>query len=122
MRRLGMIATVLVFASFVVVLAKSSYKTTFNNLYGTGGKTLDTCDTCHKISSFDRNPYGADVEVELNKGSTTTEALQAIEGTDSDDDTYTNIEEINAGTFPGNPDSTLPVEASSWGKIKALYE
>jgi hypothetical protein len=121
MRRLGMITTVVVLASFAVVVAKSSYKTTFNNLYGTAGKTLDTCDTCH-MNGFDWNPYGDDIKTELNKGSSITAALQAIEGTDSDLDSYSNIVEINAGTFPGNPDSTLPVEASTWGKIKALFD
>ncbi len=121
MRRLGMIATVLVFASFVVVLAKSSYKTTFNNLYGTGGKTLDTCNTCH-MNGFDYNPYGADMKTEMDNGKSDLQAIQAIEGTDSDSDTYSNLAEINAGTFPGNPDSTLPVEDSTWGKIKAIYE
>ena len=77
MRRLGMITTVVVLASFAVVVAKSSYNTTFNNLYGTAGKMLDT---------------------------------------------YSNIAAINAGTFTGNPDSSLPVEASTWGKIKALFD
>ena len=121
MRRLGMITMVIVFVSFVAVVAKTSYLNTFNTLYGTSGKTLDTCDTCH-MNGFDWNSYGDDVKTEMDKGSTTTEALQAIEGTDSDLDSYLNIVEINAGTFPGNPDSTLPVETSTWGKIKALFD
>ncbi len=121
MRRLGMITMVVVFASFAVVVAKSTYKTTFNNLYGTAGKTLDTCDTCH-MNGFDFNPYGDDMKTEMDEGSSVTEALLAIEGTDSDLDTYSNIAEINAATFPGNPDSTLPVEESTWGKIKGLFD
>ena len=121
MRRLGTITTILVFASFVAVLAKSSYLSSFNSKYGTTDKTLDTCTTCH-INGFDRNPYGADVETELLGGSSITVALAAIEGTDSDGDGDTNIAEINAGTFPGNPSSSLPVEGATWGKIKALYD
>ena len=121
MRRLGLITTVVVLASFAVVVAKSTYKTSFNNLYGTAGKTLDTCDTCH-MNGFDLNPYGADMLVELDKDKSDTQSLQDIEGTDSDLDTYSNIVEINAGTFPGNPDSTLPVEESTWGKIKGLFD
>ena len=121
MRRLGMITTVLVFASFVAVVAKSGYKSNFNSLYGTAGKTLDTCNTCH-VNGFDYNPYGADMKAEMDSGKNDSQAMQAIEGLDSDDDTYTNLQEIMAGTFPGNPTSTLPVEDSTWGKIKALYE
>jgi len=121
MRRLGMITMFLVFASFVVVVAKSSYKSTFNTRYGTSGSLLDACGTCH-VNGYDRNPYGADMETELINGKSVTQALQDIEGKDSDNDVYSNIEEINARTFPGDPDSALPVEGSTWGKIKALFE
>lgn len=120
MRRLGTITTIIVFASFVVVLAKNSYMSTFNTLYGTSDKTLDDCSTCH-VNGFDLNSYGDDFLTEYDKGNGTTAALQAIEGDDSDGDGDTNIAEINAGTFPGNPSSTLPVEGATWGKIKALY-
>ena len=121
MRQTLLIITVLVFVPIAAALAKSSYLTTFNSLYGTADKTLDTCNTCH-VNGFDRNSYGGDWESKLNQLGDRTQAFQAIEGVDSDADTYTNIQEIMAGTFPGNPSSTLPVEASTWGKIKALYE
>ncbi|UCG51189.1 MAG: hypothetical protein JSW58_13465 [Candidatus Latescibacterota bacterium] len=121
MRRTALITTVVLLLQFVAAVGKSSYLTAFNNLYGTADKRLDTCNTCH-VNGFDRNPYGSDFETKLNELGDVTQALQAIEGIDSDTDTDTNIQEILAGTFPGDPSSNLPVEASTWGKIKALYE
>jgi hypothetical protein len=121
MKRLTLLTTSLFFASFIVVLAKSSYMSTFNTLYGTDNKTLDTCVTCHG-SSYSRNDYGADFETKLNELGNQTAALRAIETWDSDGDDDSNIAEIEAGTFPGNPASSLPVEESTWGKIKSLFQ
>jgi hypothetical protein len=120
MKRALIIVAAFVFVPIVAAIAKSSYLTTFNNLYGTTDQTLDTCDTCH-MNGYDRNPYGGDWESKLIQLDDQTQAFRAIEGDDSDFDTYTNLQEITAGTFPGNPLSSLPVEASTWGKIKALY-
>jgi hypothetical protein len=121
-KRVGLIATILVFASFLVVLAKSSYLGTFNTVYGTASKTLDTCNTCHG-ASYSFNSYGADVKSKKTElGGDLTAALHAVETWDSDGDGDSNIAEIEAGTFPGNSASSLPVEESSWGKIKSLFE
>ncbi len=84
--------------------ALSSIKTAFNNKYGTTGSTLDTCDTCHTPALFDvgvsnlMNYYGRDL---FNNNTD----FAAIEGTDSDGDGFTNLEEITARTFPGDPNS-----------------
>ncbi len=83
--------------SLGVVHANSSVLSRFNSTYGTSGTVLDTCITCHTSgSSF--NPYGAAL-------SAASDNFQAIENVDSDGDGYTNIQEIMARTFPGDPTS-----------------
>jgi hypothetical protein len=114
--------TVLVFTSFVVVLARSTYMSAFNTLYGTANKTLDTCKTCHGSSYSVRNQYGSDFDAKRIQLGNNTTALQAIEPMDSDHDGYSNIAEIEALTFPGNPMSSLPVEETTWGQVKALFQ
>jgi len=96
-------------------LARSGYLDAFNTKYGTANTKLDTCDTCHVYGGNARNLYGQDVEVQLRGGATTSlltagatstltidQALTNIEPKDSDGDTYSNIDEIKALTFPGN--------------------
>lgn len=55
---------------------------------------LDDCLLCHSHGSS-LNSYGSDYD-------TNGEDFDAIEGFDSDSDGYTNIQEINALTFPGD--------------------
>jgi hypothetical protein len=121
LKRLVSITTLVVFASFVGAVAYSPYLKNFNDLYGTKDTILDNCATCHG-SGNSRNDYALDFLVKLNELGNATSALQAIEPLDSDNDGDSNIAEINARTFPGNPASNLPVEGSTWGKIKSLYE
>ncbi len=81
-----------------VVQAKSNYLTDFVNTYpNTAGTQLDSCSTCH-TSVPNRNPYGDDYKSHGHN-------FQAIELLDSDGDGYSNIEEINALTMPGDPSS-----------------
>jgi hypothetical protein len=73
--------------------AFSSYLTGFNAAYGTAGTRLDSCTVCHNSSSGgSRNSYGNDYN-----GS-----FPANDTRDSDNDGFTNTEEIDALTFPGN--------------------
>ena len=80
-----------------------------------GTKLMD-CMTCHTIDKWQRNPYGMDLEDYLRKQitdagetpdpSTYTKAfimkgMKAIELLDSDNDTFSNLEELANGTFPG---------------------
>ena len=74
-----------------------------------GGKTTSygSCDYCH-ISYGLQPPHG---QVPLNNYGTdyknagrTQQAILAIEGVDSDKDNYSNLLEIKALFFPGNPD------------------
>jgi hypothetical protein len=57
-----------------------------------------TCKMCHDAPKS-LNPYGQDVKKSgIN--------FKSIEALDSDGDSYTNIEEINANSMPGDKDST----------------
>ncbi len=79
-----------------MVAAKSSYLTSFNQNYNTTGTKLDSCNTCH-VAGESLNPYG-------RASSENGRNFAAIETLDLDNDGFTNAEEINALTFPGNPD------------------
>ena len=86
---------------------------TFNGVYGTTGTRLDTCNTCH-TTGRSTNVYGTHLKSEFSRmmnssGQNLTSddvfraALRDIEKLDSDNDRYSNIEEIRARTFPGDP-------------------
>lgn len=85
--------------------AVSSYKTAFNSRYGTAGSRIDSCSLCHDTSPPDVsfNGYGADFENQRNLGRASATALANIEGIDSDGDGVSNLTEIQARTFPGDP-------------------
>jgi hypothetical protein len=86
------------------VFAKSSYETQFHNIYDTAGTAIDSCALCHpggSSSAPDVNSYGQDW---VDNGQNSS-AFLAIEGLDSDGDGFTNIDEINARTFPGDKNS-----------------
>jgi hypothetical protein len=85
----------------------------FNARYGTLGTALDTCLTCHitptpVVGNSLRNRYGTHL-FGLNYN------YALVEPFDSDGDGFTNVAEITARTFPGDPnsrpglDTTLPV-------------
>ena len=61
------------------------------------GTPLNSCSLCHS-SGDNRNPYGSDF-------GSFGHNFQSIENEDSDDDGFSNITEIDALTFPGNPNS-----------------
>lgn len=75
--------------------ARPNYLEAFNQHYDTGGTKLDSCSICH--SGEARNPYG---RAYAGSGKNFT----AIENLDSDGDGFTNLVEINALTFPGDPE------------------
>ncbi len=75
----------------------------FTTRYGTAATPLNTCLVCHQSLNpappnvF--NPYGNDLFANVID-------FASIESLDSDLDGFTNLAEINARTFPGNPAST----------------
>ena len=75
------------------------YSSQFNQRYNTRGTKLEGCQTCHTDpngGAENINPYGAD----FGKNS---HDFGAIEPLDSDGDGVSNINEIKAGSFPGDP-------------------
>lgn len=63
------------------------------------GSRIDTCSLCHTASIPMLNPYGAAYKA----AGRSQAALVAIEPLDSDGDGFTNLQEFQALTFPGNP-------------------
>ena len=96
---------------------------TFNDVYGTAGTRLDTCNTCH-TNGRSTNPYGTHLKSEISRimnpeaEALTDEqffnalrgALRSIEELDSDRDGYSNLAEIRARTFPGDPEDHSGIE------------
>lgn len=73
------------------------------------GSGLQTCDLCHTASVPNLNPFGTAYK---NNGRNIA-AFGAIESLDSDGDGFTNIQEINALTFPGNAASKPAVPTAT---------
>ena len=93
---------ILVFGSFSIAKAVSSYKSQFTARYGTAGTTLDQCLLCHTSNT---NPRASNVNSYGNDYANNGHNFAAIEQLDSDGDGFSNIAEINARTFPGDPNS-----------------
>ena len=65
------------------------------------GTKLDSCTLCHtEVGSYLFNLYGQAYNDQMGSAS---ERFLAIENLDSDGDGFTNIQEIKAGTSPGDP-------------------
>ncbi len=97
-----MLAVLAIAVAPVAAQARSSYLSSFNSKYGTSGTKLDTCSLCHGNSTSSWNAYGNDVMA--NSPSTNVDrALTAVEPLDSDGDRFSNLDEIHALTFPGDP-------------------
>lgn len=60
-----------------------------------------TCEVCHEGTRLNR--FGEDFRFVLGlEGGNSLEALQFIELLDSDGDGWSNADELQAGTYPGN--------------------
>jgi MYXO-CTERM domain-containing protein len=92
-------------------LAQEWYLWDFNGTYGTDLSALDTCKLCHPGHPFSLtiNSFGSDYALDTLGNHTFN---QALEDEDSDDDGFTNIQEIEALTFPGDPASQPPPGAT----------
>jgi hypothetical protein len=111
------LASVLGFA--VVASANTGALDDFNAQYPSNTFN-NSCKICH-TSGADLNPYGAALaDAGGTGGSIAPEVFVAVEGLDSDGDGFTNIQEINAGTFPGNPNShpsNITITAPNGGEV-----
>jgi hypothetical protein len=104
----GFLTVAVIIGTALSALALSSYLSTFNNQYGTASTKLDTCLLCHGQNGPPNNPFGAAFAANNHD-------FAAIEQLDSDGDGYSNLEEITAGTFPGDPNdfpNAPPVEVA----------
>ncbi len=124
MRKAGII-TVLTLASALGWVfqahALGSYLSDLNSRYSSSY----SCTVCHTSTSgtAPRNPYG-------QAFGSAGHNFAAIEGQDSDGDGFTNLEELQAGTLPGDPSSKPsgpgpgPVDLSSyenqWFQLKLI--
>ncbi|MDQ7858402.1 MAG: hypothetical protein QN174_09770 [Armatimonadota bacterium] len=66
------------------------------------------CLVCHDkmpATKTGLNPYGVDVGKAAAGKTLDAKVLAAVERLDSDKDGFSNIDEIRAGTHPGNPNS-----------------
>jgi len=99
---IALLATTLTLAVSATGYGFQSILNQFNTLYGTAATPLNTCLVCHNSLNpappnvF--NPYGNDLSANATN-------FASIESLDSDLDGFTNIAEVNARTFPGNPAS-----------------
>jgi hypothetical protein len=100
---IAVLSALLSMAGFAVLVSpamgKPEYLAEFNKKYGTQGTKLDSCTTCHTTTQDAQhlNPYGADFAKHNHD-------FGSIEPLDSDGDGFKNIDEIKAGTFPGDPE------------------
>ncbi len=89
--------------------AKSSYLTQFNSKYSTSGTALNSCNLCHTRTPS-VNAFGSDFANPSIGNHTYNSALEAR---DSDGDGFSNLSEINARTFPGDPSSKPATDTTS---------
>lgn len=87
--------------------ATRNVKAEFTTLYDIEGSRLDTCNTCMVSTSIpvSWNEYGTDLRGSPGfDRNDPTPSMKNIESEDSDGDGFTNLDEINNLTFPGDPD------------------
>ena len=100
---LGSILLVIGFLSFTRLTSVSANTPDVNNVHNRYpamvGSRIDSCSLCHTSSIPSLNSYGMAYK---NNGRSQT-ALMAIESLDTDGDGFTNLAEISALFFPGDP-------------------
>lgn len=95
----------IMFSPLTSVNALTEYSEDLPSSYGS------VCLVCHLSESGGGalNSFGSDYSENDND-------IEAINDLDSDGDGHTNEEELNAGTYPGDPDSA-PLSIEGWTNI-----
>ena len=102
-----------------IASANNGALTDFNAEYP-GNSYSNSCRICHTASPPNTNPYGTDLVGEGATGNNIPPAtFAAVEGLDSDGDGFTNIQEIDAGKFPGDAASRPGVSITITAPIAA---
>ncbi len=111
------IVSIVVVTAFVLAaaaslaVAKAPDGILFKQLYapkeGTDLAKAMPCLVCHTKMPADKtvNPYGTDVGKAAGGKPIAQSAFRAVEKLDSDKDGFSNLDEIKAGTLPGDPKS-----------------
>lgn len=94
---LFLLLMIIAVAGIQTVSATGDMMDEFNQEYDTNATRLDNCTVCHGESIESLNPYGMDYQEN-------DADLMAVEPLDSDEDGFSNQEEIDALTFPGDPE------------------
>ena len=95
---LVLFVTLVLLIGLSVAAARPTYFAAFKEKYNIDGTKLDSCNSCHTSGGGSpRNPYGIAF-------SESGRNFASIENLDPDNDGFTNLEEINALTFPGDPE------------------
>lgn len=114
MKKTTMAVSVLVaFCAATTLLANLDNQKAFVAKYPDAKASLGKCSTCHvkslpKKEDHENNAYGKDLLAKAvvdPKAEKKTYAFEKIESLDSDGDGVKNIDEIKAGTNPGDPKS-----------------
>jgi hypothetical protein len=89
------------------------------------GSKLNSCTTCHSQigGGWPRNAYGDQLQTAGIGGTTQamTDAFDATDPLDADNDDAANWVELVNGTWPADPTDFVPVDNGTWGRIKALF-
>lgn len=85
-----------------------AFKASYTNIKAGGVVDSASCNLCHKDGPPKLNPYGASLKSAMDKANVSAvnaSLLHSIDSVDSDGDGFSNLEEINADTLPGDPKS-----------------
>jgi uncharacterized membrane protein len=86
----------------------AAFKATYPILKPGGVIDSASCNLCHKDGPPKLNPYGSTIKSAMDKANAqnlSASMLHSVESIDSDGDGFSNLEEINADTLPGDPTS-----------------
>lgn len=85
-----------------LAVAKPLYFNRLKNFYSESDEVFSRrCQNCHSSTGLRLNPFGQDFIKLLGNFETREEFFEELGALDSDEDGFTNLEEILDGTHPG---------------------